>query len=172
VVDNLALVSASAKTMLKNQTEHWQRQLAHRGPDLTVVMLGSNESIWLSAGKRAMADYQAQYETMLAPIRAARPVASCLVIAPLDQVEEREGKLVGRAVIPMMVDAQRKAAHAQGCAFWNAFAWMGGRGSALRWNRRGLMNSDFHHLSQRGSAMLADGLVAALVAGYGTYKAR
>jgi hypothetical protein len=172
VVDNLALVSASAKTMLNNQTEHWQNQLAHRGSDLTVVMLGSNESIWLSPGKRAMADYQALYEKMLAPIRAARPTASCLVIAPLDQAEERDGKLVGRALIPMMVAAQRRAASAQGCGFWDAFSWMGGRGSALRWNRRGLLGSDFHHLSVRGSQMLADGLVDALVAGYGSYKAR
>jgi lysophospholipase L1-like esterase len=172
VVDNLALVSASAKTMLNNHTEHWQSQLAHRGSDLTVVMLGSNDSMWLSAGKRAMADYQAQYESMLAPIRAARPTASCLVVAPLDQAEEQGGKLVGRALIPMMVEAQRAAAHAQGCAFWDTFTWMGGRGSAVRWNRRGLLGADFHHLSNRGSELLADGLVDALVAGYGVYKAR
>jgi hypothetical protein len=172
VVDNLALVSNSAKNMLNNRADHWAAQLAHRGSDLAIVMLGSNDSNWLPAGKKAMAEYQTLYESMLAPLRKSRPTAGCLVIAPLDQAEDRDGKLVGRAVIPMMVDAQRRAAHAQGCAFWNTFAWMGGRGSAIRWNRRGLLGADFHHLSVRGSAMVADGLVDALLAGYGQYQAR
>jgi hypothetical protein len=172
VVDNLALVSNSAKNMLNNRADHWSSQLAHRGPDLAIIMLGSNDSNWLPAGKKAMAEYQALYESMLAPLRKGRPGASCLVVAPLDQAEDQDGRLVGRAVIPMMVDAQRRAAHAQGCAFWNTYAWMGGRGSAVRWNRRGLLGADFHHLSVRGSAMVADGLVDALLAGYGAYKAR
>jgi lysophospholipase L1-like esterase len=172
VVDNLALVSASANTMLNNLSEHWTSQLAHRNPDLVVVMLGSNESIWLSAGRRAMSDYQALFGRMLTPIRAARPGASCLVVAPLDQAEDKDGTLVSRALIPMMVEAQRQAAHDHGCAFWDAYAWMGGRGAALRWNHRGLLSSDFHHLSPKGSTLLADGLVGALEAGYGSFKAR
>jgi hypothetical protein len=172
VVDNLALVSNSAKNMLNNRADHWAGQLAHRGSDLSIVMLGSNDSNWLPAGKKAMAEYQTLYESMLAPLRKSRPSAACLVVAPLDQAEDHDGKLVGRAVIPMMVDAQRRAAHAQGCAFWNTYAWMGGRGSAIRWNRRGLLGADFHHLSVRGSAMVADGLVDALLAGYGSYQAR
>jgi lysophospholipase L1-like esterase len=172
VVDNVALVSASAKTMLNNLPEHWTSQLAHRDPDLVVVMLGSNESIWLSAGRRAMNDYQALFGRMLAPIRAARPGASCLVVAPLDQAEDKDGTLVSRALIPVMVEAQRQAAREHGCAFWDAFSWMGGRGAAVRWNHRGLLGSDFHHLSPKGSTMLADGLVGALEAGYLAYKTR
>jgi hypothetical protein len=71
-----------------------------------------------------------------------------------------------------MVEAQLRAAKVSGCAFWNTYAWMGGRGSAIRWNRRGLLGADFHHLTVRGSARVADGLVDALLAGYGSYRAR
>jgi len=172
VVDNLALVSASAQTLLHIQLDHWKAQLAHRAPDLVVIMLGSNESKWLVPGRKAMADYQAVFERLLAPIRAARPEASCLVVAPLDQAEVVAGALAPRSLIPAMVDTQRRAAQAQGCAFWDAFAWMGGKGSAIRWNRRGLLSEDFHHLSARGSAMIADGLVDALLAGYGGFRSR
>ena len=90
----------------------------------------------------------------------------------LDQAELKDEKLVSRPVMPHMVEAQRRAAAAQGCAFYDTYTWQGGKGSALKWTRRGLVGTDFQHLSEKGSAMVADGLVEALLAGYAGYKAR
>ena len=53
--------------------------------------------------------------------------------------------------MPLLVDAQRKAAHSQGCAFYSTYAWMGGKGSAQKWFRKGLVGSDFQHLSRKGA---------------------
>jgi hypothetical protein len=171
VVDNMALVSCTAKTMLVNLTEHWKNQLSHRDADLIVIMLGTNEAQWL-AGATAMAEYEQTWEDLLAPIRAARPQASCLVMSPLDQAELRDGKLVPRRGVPRMVAAQRKAAQVAGCAYWDTFTWMGGSGAAITWNKRGLLGSDFAHMSRRGTAKVADGLADALFSGYKAYKGR
>ena len=83
VVDNMALVSCTAKTMLENLADHWRNQLSHREADLIVIMLGTNEAQWL-AGASAMAEYERTWEQVLAPVRAARPHASCLVMSPLE----------------------------------------------------------------------------------------
>jgi lysophospholipase L1-like esterase len=172
VVDNMALVSANAKNMLNNRADHWTSQLAHREADLIVIMIGTNEAQWLSGSDRAMAEYLETWRKLLAPVRAARPQASCLVVSPLDQAEVKDDKLVPRRGLPAMVATQRAAAQALGCGFWDTFTWMGGSGAAIKWNRRGLLGSDFAHMSGKGSAQVADGLADALIAGYKAYKGR
>jgi lysophospholipase L1-like esterase len=173
VVDNMAIISATAKNEELNQPAHWQEQLAHRGADLVILMLGTNEAEWLTPGPRAMGDYEQVWEHLLAPIRAARPNATCLVVSPLDQAEVKDdGTLQSRPVMPHMIDTQRKAAKASGCAFYDTYAWQGGKGAAIKWNKRGLVGSDFQHLSEKGTAMVADGLTDAILAGYAEYKSR
>lgn len=172
VVDNMALVSATAKNMLLNRAEHWQAQLAHREADLVVIMIGTNEAQWLSGSERSMAEYEEIWKKLLAPVRAARPHGSCLVVSPLDQAEVKDGKLVPRRGLPAMVATQRRVAAELGCGFWDTFTWMGGSGAAIKWNRRGLLGSDFAHMSGKGSAQVADGLADALIAGYKAYKGR
>ncbi|HVV85614.1 MAG TPA: GDSL-type esterase/lipase family protein, partial [Kofleriaceae bacterium] len=171
VVDNLAVVSATAANLRNNQEDHWRSQLAHRAPSLVVFMIGTNEAQWIAGGK-AMSDYATEWSALLAPVRAARPEASCLVVAPLDQAEVRDGKLVPRRSMPRMIATQRRAAELAGCAFWDSFTWMGGSGSSIKWNARGLLGSDFAHPSPKGMAMVADALTDALIAGYREYKGR
>jgi lysophospholipase L1-like esterase len=165
IVDNLGIVSVNVKSFANNDTAHWTTELAHRNADLIMIMIGANEAEWLGPRDRDTRDYQARYEEVLAPIRAALPNASCLVVSPTDQAEAKDDGYVSRPVMPMLVDAQRKAARAQGCAFYSTYEWMGGRGSSVRWWKRGLVSSDFQHLSQRGANKLSDALYEALIDG-------
>ena len=172
VVDNMAVVSATAKNMLLNSAEHWQAQLAHRAPDLVLIMIGTNEAQWLSGSARSMAEYEDIWKRLLAPVRAARPDGACLVVSPLDQAEAVDDEVRARRGVPAMVATQRRAAFALGCGFWDTFTWMGGSGAAIRWRKRGLLGTDFAHLSGRGTARVADALADALVSGYKAYKGR
>jgi lysophospholipase L1-like esterase len=173
VVDNMGLVSATVKNLLNNRADHFRDQLAHRGADLVIVMLGANEAAWIPASKKALAEYQGRYETILAPIRAGRPDGACLVVSTLDQAHVNDaGDLVSRPVMPRMVAAQKAAAVAQGCAFFSAYAWQGGKGSALKWRRRGWTGDDFQHLSQEAADKLADAIVGDLLAGARDYELR
>ena len=74
--------------------------------------------------------------------------------------------------MPLLVEAQRKAAHAHGCAFFSTYDWMGGKGSAVKWFRKGLVGSDFQHLSRKGANKIADAVFEALLAGYQRYAHR
>jgi hypothetical protein len=172
VVDNLGIVSVHVKSFVNNDPAHWTSQLGHRGADLLMIMIGANEAEWLSPKDKDTKDYQAHYEQVLAPLRKGRPEASCLVVSPTDQAESVDGEYRSRPVMPLLVAAQRKAAQAQGCAFFSTYDWMGGHGSAAKWFKKGLVSSDFQHLSKKGANKMADAVFEALLAGYGRYAGK
>ena len=172
VVDNFGIVSVHVKSFAAHDADHWMAQLAHRNADLVMIMIGANEAQWLQPRTNAMRDYQSHYERLLGPIRRARPSASCLVVSPTDQAEAVGTGYESRAVMPVLVEAQRKAAHAQGCAFYSTYAWMGGKGSAAKWHKRYLISSDLQHLSEGGADKIADGIFDALINGAKKHASR
>ena len=164
VVDNLGIVSATAKQMItRNLRDHLRNQLAHRASDLVIVMLGTNEAGWLSPRGSGMAEHERLFGELLASVRAANPRGSCLVISPLEQTDWRTEGLPARASVPAMVAAQHRAATANGCAFWDAYAWMGGEGASKQWLKRGWLRNDYAHPTPAGATRIANALFAALV---------
>ena len=165
VVDNLGVVNATAKAMRTNNLdEHLRNQLAHRAPDLVVVMYGTNEAEWLHPRGPGMEEHEKVFGELLGTIRDANPKASCLVVSPLDQIDWHDDKLPARDSVPAMVAAQRRAASAHGCAFWDVYTWMGGKRSAVSWHERGLIAKDFQHPTSEGAERIAEALYQALVA--------
>jgi lysophospholipase L1-like esterase len=172
VVDNLGVVNGTAKAFAKNDPDHWKAQMAHRAPDLFVVMLGTNEAEWLKAKGAGMAEHERLFTQLVTTARAANPGRACLVISPFDQLDYRTEGSPPRASIPAMVDAQRRGATAAGCAFWDAYRWMGGKGSSRTWRRKKLVTNDFQHPTEKGSYRIADALAAGLLDGYAAYRQR
>ena len=169
VVDNLGVVSTNVKSFANNAAEHWQLELGHRAADLILIMIGANEAEWLGPKDQDTKAYQAHYEKVLEMIRKGRPDGTCVVVSPTDQAEAKDDGYESRPVMPVLVEAQRKAAAGQGCAFYSTYAWMGGKGSAAKWFKRNLVSSDFQHLSKKGAEKLADALYDALVTGFEAY---
>ncbi|CAN5899776.1 hypothetical protein BH11MYX3_BH11MYX3_41140 [soil metagenome] len=172
VVDNLGIVSVNVKSFANHNPASFAGGLVHRGSDLIMIMIGANEAQWLGPGDRDTKLYQANYEKVLGPLRKARPDASCLVVSPTDQAEAKDDGYPSRPVMPLLVDAQRKAAHASGCAFFSTYDWMGGKGSAEKWFRKGLVGTDFQHLSHKGANKLADAVFDALMSGTQNHAVR
>lgn len=163
VVDNLGIVNATAKgTARYIAADHLKAQLAHRSSDLVIVMFGTNEAEWLAPRGQGMAEHEQVFRDLLASVRAANPDGSCLVVSPLDQLDWRKDNAPPRESIPAMVEAQHRAAAAAGCAFWDTYAWMGGKGSSATWFRRGLIIKDFQHPTSEGAAKIAEALFAGL----------
>ena len=163
IVDNLGVVNATAKQLQNNNMpEHWRNQLAHRGSDLVIIMLGTNEAEWLGPKGPGMAEHEKLFGDLLASVRAANPTGSCLVVSPLDQLDWRTAGMPPRDSVPAMVEAQKRAAAANGCAFWNTYAWMGGAGSSGAWFKSGWVVKDFQHPTTTGAMRIADALFAGL----------
>lgn len=169
VVDNLGIVSVNVKNFVNREAASWAAELDHRKSDLIMIMIGANEAQWLGPGDADTKAYATNYQKILAPIRKARPDATCLVVSPTDQAEAKDGGYPSRPVMPILVEAQRKAAKASGCAFFSTYDWMGGKGSAEKWFKKGLVGSDFQHLSRKGANKMGDAVHDALMAGYKRY---
>lgn len=171
-VDSLGIVSNTAKNMAGINPAHWREQLAHRDADLMMILLGTNESAWLK-GAKSFKEYQQRWSRLLASVRKGNPDGSCLVIGTLDAGALVGGKkYVGRTSIDAMIKAERAAAVANGCAFWDSRAYMGGKDSARAWYKKGLMSGDFEHLTKKGGHVLGSGIVEALEAGYAGSRSR
>lgn len=172
VVDNMGIVSVNVKSFANHNAASFAGGLAHRGSDLIMIMIGANEAQWLGPKDQDTKLYQANYEKVLGPIRKARPEATCLVVSPTDQAEAKDGGYPSRPVMPVLVDAQRRAAHASGCAFFSTYDWMGAKGSAEKWFRKGLVGTDFQHLTRKGANKFADAIFEALMTGAQRYANR
>jgi len=171
VVDSLGVVSNTAKNLGGIDDAHWREQIAHRDADLMMVLLGANESRWMN-GKKALKEYDARWRKVLGRIRGGNPDGACLVIGTMDAGTIEGGKFVGRPAIDGMIKVQRAVAHAEGCAFWDARAYMGGKDASRAWFKKGLMSGDFEHLTKKGGKVLGSAIVEALEAGYAHHHTR
>lgn len=170
VWDSAALVGAFTNRMMELDEAHLANQLEQRGTELVVFTFGGNDMI----RKMKMSTYADEYRAVIARVKKAKPDAACLVMAPLDHGERQGAQIVSKEVVPRMVAAQRQAAKDSGCAFFDTFTAMGGKGSAGRWNQRKprLMSSDLGHATASGHQVIGELFFRALLRAYVDYRAR
>ncbi|MBW2276424.1 MAG: hypothetical protein JRF63_02965 [Deltaproteobacteria bacterium] len=168
VWDSLAINGARASILARFDTEHWQSELAHRDPDLVVLMFGANEghNEWL-----ALDDYRVHLAEVIRVMRGGVPGASFLVVGPLDQaVKKADGTFDSRKMPAKLTVVQQEVALAEGCGYFDTFEAMGGRKSMGKWFRRGLGGGDYIHPTEHGSRKIGNWIAEALLWGYERYK--
>lgn len=62
-----------------------------------------------------------------------------------------------------MIDTQRSVAMRNNVLFWDTREAMGGEDAVVQWNRNGLVNKDYVHLSHKGGQKLAEPLFNAII---------
>lgn len=167
VLDAIGVQGARIRFLDKENDAHWAEQLEWRRPNLMIYEFGANESA--DGFAYPMADFQRTMEDVLRQGRKAVPKAGCLVLAAMDRAEKHGDQLRTLPVIPALVKRQRLAAKDVGCAFFNTYRAMGGRGSMAAWVRRGLGQADLTHPTGVGSEVLGTWVYRALMQGYGAY---
>jgi lysophospholipase L1-like esterase len=171
VWDELALVGAFTRRLGNYDEQHLREQLGHREANLAVFMFGGNDMIRESLTQD---QYEGEYREILALVKAAKPDIGCLVMAPLDHGDRQGVRIVSKPVVPMLVAAQRAAAKAEGCAFFDTYMAMGGEGSAGRWYRQDprLIGGDLGHLTMKGHVVIGELFYRALLNAYVDYRKR
>ncbi len=168
--DAISWVGSFTNRLLAFDAGHLRDQLAHREADLVVLSFGGNDMI----RSMSMDEYEAEYRRVLRHLKQARPEVGCLVMSPLDHGIRKGVRIESLPVVAPMVLAQREAALAEGCAFFDTFAAMGGEGSAGRWFHREprLMGGDLGHASAQGHRVIGEALYRAIVQAYVAYRRR
>lgn len=173
VWDALGVVGVGSRSFTQHSRKHLASQVAQRRPDLVVVMLGGNELGLPVLGQKDGSGYIPYYTEAVQRLRTGAPEAGCLLISPLDQGTRDGGKATTKPNLPRMIAAQKQAAAAEGCAYWDAFSAMGGKDAITRWTatKPPLAWTDLVHLSAKGQAIIGDLLADAIEHGYDQWVA-
>lgn len=172
VVDGLALIGAFTRVLRLFDTPHLATQVRMRDPNLIVFWMGANDAV--SQSVAFVRDrYVRHYRGILRRYQDANPDMSCMVMSILDKGERVNGHIRTRSRVPRLVEAQREVAFAEGCAFFDTFAAMGGEGTMRRWHqsRPRLVTDDLGHLTASGSRVMGTLVYRALLKGWGDWIA-
>ena len=165
--DGMALIGSFTSRLAEFEPDHLAAQLDHRDLDLMVFTFGGNDMTREKSDLRKTMDpYVEDYGKVVALFRAARPEAACLIMGPVDHGERDNGYVASREIVGRMTEAQRQVALDHGCAFFDTYAAMGGKGSIARWKSEGLMSGDLAHPTAKGHKLLGAMVYDALMAGY------
>ncbi|MBC8074314.1 MAG: hypothetical protein IAG13_38700 [Deltaproteobacteria bacterium] len=173
VWDTVSLIGAFTSRMLFFDAEHLAGQLDHRQPDLLVLGLGGNDLRRFSDGSIDTPGFARQLRAVLQHLRAGRPELACLVVGVVDHARAGPHRVRGHHTVAI-VAAQREAAFAEGCAFFDALAAMGGPGSIRAWRKLDppLSAPDLQHLSAAGRDKMGGIIFEGLMVRYQQFQRR
>lgn len=158
VLDTLGINGARFSTPLAWNEASWAAELSRRDPDLVVLEYGTNE---LSDWPLKTTSFTEPLRELMARIRRVRPDVDCVVLAPTDRADAEDRVPIGR-------DAVREGALESGCAFWDTYTVMGGKGAIRSWQSEKPPKAakDGIHLAWRGYRELGTKLAEDLMRGY------
>ncbi len=166
VVDTLGINGTRASNNLRWDQAIWADNIRRRAPDLYVLAYGTNEAT--DAGQPISA-YKRSLGEVLDRFRAAAPQASCVLLGPGDFPKKLSNSSYGpRERLTQVIVAQSEVAAAKGCAFWDAYAFMGGEGSMDLWTKASpqMGRGDHIHLTRRGYIRLGMAFTDAFMQGF------
>lgn len=164
----LGINGAQASMMLNWNEEVLKSNIERRNPALIVLSYGTNE-----AGRKdwTLESYRDMFTRLIERLRADAPTATILVVGPPDRGIRVRGKgWVTLDNVDTIVEAEREAAVAQGCAFWDQRAKMGGKGSMREWVLAGMAQNDRVHFTAQGYHMIGDAMFRDLMSEYDLFK--
>jgi lysophospholipase L1-like esterase len=168
--ETLGINGAQASIMLDWNEPVLRSNIERRNPALIVLAYGTNE-----AGRRDLTveGYAEMFKGLIARIREAAPASTILVIGPPDRYLHTRKGWLEMDKVDLIIEAQRQAAVASGCAFWDLRAKMGGKGSMQQWVTAGMAQYDHVHFTGTGYKVLGDAVFRDIMSQYDVFlKAR
>ncbi len=156
--DTIGPVGADAKVYTQLEQRSFVDHLKAHNPDLIVLMVGGNDALKIRKKWTDLNKVKQDHEKLLDTLKSALPNAECLIWTPMDSGTKKGGKIKSQAWVPEVRQMQLEVAKAKGCAVWDLYDAMGGKGSIVRWAKAKVMNKDLIH-PKRSSADLL-GLMA------------
>lgn len=161
--ESLGINGVQASIILNWNADVLRSNLERRNPALIVLAYGTNE-----AGRKdwTLESYRDMYVQLIRRLREDAPTATILLVGPPDRyIHSRKGWMVLDNV-DMIVEAQREAALAEGCSFWDMRAKMGGKGSMKQWVQAGMGQLDYVHFTGPGYKRIGDAVFRDLMSQY------
>ncbi len=165
IVDNLGMLSAREASLARIDRAHWDAAMRQRGVNLASFAFGTNSAGKSAPGERWLSRYQSGYTSVLGGAMSVEHQRDCLVLSILTRGAREEGEIREYPSVQPLIKAQREAAKAAGCAFWDMNAALGGAQGAARWYERQprWLGADLTHPTRGGYQQMARMFYAALL---------
>jgi lysophospholipase L1-like esterase len=164
--ETLGINGAQASIVFRWDEALLASHIARRNPALIVLAYGTNEA---SSSDWTQESYREMFCKLLQRMRQDAPTASILVLGPPDREYRAHGRWATVEKLDRIVAAQRQAALANRCAFWDMREKMGGKGAMREWVIAGLAQGDHVHFTAPGYRRLGYTLFRDLMYNYEKY---
>ncbi|MDX1905199.1 MAG: hypothetical protein SFU27_13680 [Thermonemataceae bacterium] len=165
-VDNAPLRGSAGLEFEKINFMHLKEQYKQLNTKLIILQFGVNVDL-----RGANFNfYENLFYKQLLLLKKAAPEASILVVGTSDRAYKNLDEYNSYPNLPLLRDAQRRAAFRAGCAFWDLYAAMGGQNSMAVWVKENLAGKDYTHFKIEGANLVGNMLFEALMQAYEAYK--
>lgn len=128
--------------------------------DLIILEFGINA---MSAKQKDYSVYGRKMDKVIEKIKKVYPSTDILLMGVGDRGQKIGGEVHSMPTVRNMIDTQRSVAMRNNVLFWDTREAMGGEDAVVQWNRNGLVNKDYVHLSHKGGQKLAEPLFNAII---------
>jgi lysophospholipase L1-like esterase len=171
ILHNVGVTGAQTANVLPGHQALLAKQLARLDPTLVIIHVGTNDAYDRRLTARRL---KKRLTRLIRRVRRPPSPPDCLVVGAPDFSDPhwRKARRIRRRAA-MIRRVQRRVAAAAGCAYWDQYAAMGGRGAIHRFQRARprWAYRDRVHLTGRGYRALGRLLYEALRQGYSRYLA-
>ncbi len=134
-----------------------------------ILQFGGN-SMPMFKDSTMVKNYANYFQSQIKTLKRLRPSATILVIGPSDMSILNDGIFETYPLLPYCVERMRKAAFAEGAAYWDLFTAMGGMNSMQSWVERDLAGKDYIHFTNKGASIASQLFFDAFIAEYAKWK--
>jgi len=168
-LDNIPMRGSSGLEFTQIGRNFLREQLQKLQVKLVIVQFGVNV---VPAQAESYGFYEYSLKRQLQHIKSAAPDVSVLVVGVSDMARKKGTSFESYPNIPKIREAQKNAAFATGCAFWDLYKAMGGKNSMSSWVNADppMASTDYTHFTRRGARIVGEMLYNELMYEYEQYK--
>jgi len=170
-LDNVAMRGSSGVEFTQINRNFLREQLRMLNVKMMVLQFGVNV---VPAEREEYGYYEYSLKRQIEHIKSAIPDMAIVVIGVSDMSKKVGTAFESYPNITLIRDAQKNAALATGCAFWDLYEAMGGQNSMVSWVNvtPPLASTDYTHFTSRGARLVGEMFYKALIKAYNDYKIR
>ncbi len=162
IIDNVPVRGSAGLEFVMTDSVGFEECFAKLKPDLIILQFG------LNVVKNVRSEYHYYEEGLVRQVEYLRNVSGgvpVVLVSLTDMALKSEDTIMTYTNIPIIRDAQKKAAERSGIIFWDAWKSMGGKGSIVKWLDKvpPLASKDLAHLSNAGADTIASRIYSDLL---------
>jgi hypothetical protein len=167
--DNIPLRGSSGLEFTSADKLFFRRVVKNLNVKLLIMQFGVNVVPYVTSN---YSFYEKGFSNQLNFLKSIDPDLQIIVMGVGDAAQQTDNGIESYPNIEKIRDAQRRAAFANGCAFWDSYEAMGGKNSIYSWVHADppLAQKDYTHLTRAGAQIIGELFFRAFITEYSKFS--